>query len=163
MISFLGWTLTIFMTWRLACLKCMYEQMQEKSHMLSDGGYNDLDETYKATVYFCWLNCPEFTNKENYGKHPVPRKNTIKLLHHEVVLWDAENPKSLIILNSSLYSFSPDTNSKQIIKYKAAMVITTRPCSLFWAERAFTKHLFTKINMKEFQLRIMNVLRNEYK
>lgn len=45
MISFLGWTLTTFMTWSLAHLKCTYEEFQEKSQVLTDEGYNDLDET----------------------------------------------------------------------------------------------------------------------
>lgn len=81
----------------LARLQRTHEQIQEKSHMLTGEGYNDLDKTYKATVYYSWLNPPEFADKEKSRNHPVPNSNTKKLLQHEALLQDSENPKSLII------------------------------------------------------------------
>lgn len=47
--------------------------------MLTDEGYNDLDETYKVITCYCWLSSPEFTNKESSRNHPVPKSNTMKL------------------------------------------------------------------------------------
>lgn len=116
MISFLGLTLTTFMTWSVAHLKCTYEELQEKSQVLTDEEYNNLDETLKVVTCYCWLSPPEFTNKENSRNHPVPKSNIMKLLQHEAVFWESENPKSLIILNLLLHSFFPAINYKQIIK-----------------------------------------------
>jgi len=95
--------------------------------VLTDKGYNDLDKSYKVTISCHCLTPPELTYEENSRNHPVPKSNTIKLMQHEAVLWDSENPKSPIILNLSLHSFFPTINYKQMDKYK----VTTPTCHLF--------------------------------
>lgn len=145
---------------RQACLQRTHEQIQDKSHVLTDEGYNDLDKTYKATVYYCWLNLPEFADKEKSRNHPVPKRNTKKLLQHEALFQDSENPKSLIIFKFVTPQLFPS------YKLQGNHQIQTIYDNYYTASSTLSRQSiritsFIKITMKV--LRIRNVFINEYK
>lgn len=128
--------------------------------MLTNEGYNDLDKTYKATIYYCWLNPPEFTNKENSRNHAVPKSNAIKLLQHEAVLWDSKSKVSdylKFVTPQLLPSYKLQANHQIQSSYDN---YHTNMSSVL-SRQSIRITSFMKINMKV--LRIMNVLTNEYK